>query len=252
MHRQTLAFPIQNKHHLCWGADGLYYYAAHYSAIVVVDILSFCTTVDIAISRGGSIIPTSLNDEVLLQSFADQHNAILARKRNEPGITLSPASIQSLQPGQTVLLPSLNGSTLMALASKLAKPVFAGCFRNSQYLAELLEQEKYFPVLFVAAGERFPNNTLRPSIEDYWGVGSILSSLNGQKTIEAECAVTAFKASADDLTKNLIICESGQELIAGGYAQDVALAAEYNSSNQLPTLTNRKGQIQLSNFQRNL
>lgn len=49
-------------------------------------------------------------------------------------------------------------------------------------------------MLFVAAGERFSNTMLRPSLEDYWGVGSILANLKGDKTVEAEDAIRSFKS----------------------------------------------------------
>ncbi len=244
---EVLNFPIQNKHHLCWGIDGLAYYGDFYSAIVVVDVLSFCTTVDIAISRGGSIIPSAIEDGRLLQSLAEKKSAILAGKRNEPGISLSPASMQSLQPGQTVLLPSPNGSTLIELASKYEKPVFTGCLRNSLALAQLLMQKKYFPVLFVAAGEKFSNKMLRPAIEDYWGVGSILTALDGEKTLEAYSAEKSFELVAGGLQKALIACESGQELYTRGYQRDVELAGDYNASNHTGILINNKGSLQLRN-----
>lgn len=243
---KTLNFPIQNKHHICWGIDGLSYYGAFYSAIVVVDVLSFCTTVDIAVSKGGSIIPTAIEDEFVLQSLAKKQNAFLAKKRSEPGFTLSPASMKALQPKQRVLLPSLNGSTLIDLASKFEKPVFAGCIRNSQALACFLTQKKYFPILFVVAGERFPNRTLRPSMEDLWGVGSILTALDGDKTVEAKCAAENFEATADHLQEALTECESGQELFKSGYQKDIELAADYNASDCVSILINNQGCLQLS------
>ncbi|MDP1608257.1 MAG: 2-phosphosulfolactate phosphatase [Chlamydiales bacterium] len=228
-----------NKHHICWGQDGLAYYGTFFSAIVIVDVLSFCTTVDMALSKGCSIIPTNIEDENLLRSISKERKAILAKKRNEPGITLSPASMQFVDSNQTILLPSLNGSTLIDLASHFEKPVFAGCFRNSQVLSDVLNFKKFFPTLFVAAGERYPNKMLRPSIEDYWGVGSILACLEGEKTIEAEFAIQSFNTASSDLKNNLMACESGQELIAHGFRQDVELAAEYNFSDKISFLSRK-------------
>ena len=170
MKSQDLNYPIVSKHHVCWGQDGVTYYGAFFSAIVIVDVFSFCTTVDIALSKECSIIPTSLKDEEQLLALAENQGAILAKKRNEFGITLSPSSMRNLNPKQTILLPSPNGSTLMDVASHFEKPVFAGCFRNANVLSEFLNLKKFFPVLFVAAGERFPNAMLRPSLEDYWWV----------------------------------------------------------------------------------
>ncbi len=243
---QELSYPIACKHHVCWGQDGIAYYGAFFSAIVIVDVLSFCTTVDLALSKECSIIPTSLKDETQLLSLAERQGAILAKKRNECGITLSPSSMRNLDPKQTILLTSPNGSSLMDIASRFEKPVFAGCFRNSKALSEFLNLREFFPVLFVAAGERFSNAMLKPSLEDYWGVGSILANLNGDKTIEAEDAIQSFNSIASNLTSNLMACESGQELIVHGYEQDVELAAEFNASNVISVLSRRNGSLYLT------
>lgn len=237
MTTDSLNFPISCKHHICWGEDGLSYYGAFFKAIVIVDVLSFGTTVDIALSKGSSIIPTKIENEDQLISISKQQKAIFAKKRNESGITLSPSSMQSLDARQTILLPSPNGSTLVDIATRFEKPVFTGCFRNSKVLADALNFEKFFPVLFVAAGERYPNKKLRPSIEDYWGVGSILANLNYEKSIEAEFAIQSFIAASRDLKNNLISCESGQELLLQGFKQDVELAAELNVSNKISILS---------------
>ena len=52
MTTQSLNFPIAHKHHICFGQDALSYYGSHFLAIVIVDVLSFCTTVDVALFRG--------------------------------------------------------------------------------------------------------------------------------------------------------------------------------------------------------
>lgn len=241
-----LNFPIVHKHHICWGQDGLTYYGDFFAAIVIVDVLSFCTTVDVAISKGCSVIPTKIENKGQLLSLAKQQQAILAKKRNEPGITLSPSSLESIDSKQIILLPSPNGSTLMDLASHFHKPVFAGCFRNAKVLSNCLNLKKFFPILFVAAGERYPNKMLRPAIEDYWGVGSILAAVDGNKTIEAECAIQSFRAISNDIKSNLIACESAQELIVHGYTKDVELAGEYNSSDSISELSERNGCLLLA------
>jgi len=246
MKSQDLNYPVVSKHHVCWGRDGVTYYGAFFSAIVIVDVLSFCTTVDIALSKQCLVIPTALKDEEQLLALAKKQRAVLAKKRNESGVTLSPSSMRNLNPKQIILLPSPNGSTLMDMASCFEKPVFAGCFRNSRVLSDFLNLKKFFPVLFVAAGERFSNAMLRPSLEDYWGVGSILANLNGDKTIEAEDAIRSFKSVAGDITSNLEACESGRELIVHGYGQDVELAGKFNASNNISVLSKRNGDLYLT------
>lgn len=150
----------------------------------------------------------------------------------------------TIQP--STLLPSPNGSTLVDIASQFEKPVFAGCLRNSQAISDVLNCKKIFPILFVAAGERYPNKMLRPCIEDYWGVGSILATLTGEKTIEAEFAIQSFIAASDDLKNNLIACESGQELVLQGFQQDVELAAQLNFSKKISSLSRNNGSSMFS------
>ena len=241
MPTQPLNFPIACQHHVCWGQDGLTYYGAFFKAIVIVDVLSFCTTLDLALSKGSSIIPTKIEHEDELLALSKHHHAILAKKRTEEGVTLSPSSMQYVESNQTILLPSPNGSTLGDIASQFGKPVFAGCFRNSQALAHALNVKGYFPILFVAAGERYPNKGLRPSIEDYWGVGSILARLHGAKTLEADYAMHSYLAASKDLKNNLIACESGLELVLKNFRQDVELAAELDISTTICLLVKRNG-----------
>jgi hypothetical protein len=80
MTTRPLNFPVTCKHHTCWGQDGLSYYGAFYKAIVIVDVLSFCTTVDIALSRGFSVIPTNIENEDDLFSLSQQQKAIFSKK----------------------------------------------------------------------------------------------------------------------------------------------------------------------------
>jgi len=241
----TLNFPVARKHHICWGQDGLTYYGEFFNAIVIVDILSFSTTVDIALSKGCSVIPTEIEKEDQLFALAKEYKALLTKKRNDIGVTSSPSSMQILDYKQPILLPSPNGSTLVDRASRLGKPVFTGCFRNAAFLTARLNFKEFFPVLFVAAGERYSNKSLRPSIEDYWGVGSILANLQGEKTLEADSCIQSFTSASRDLRNKLLACESGQELVLRGFREDVELAAEYNISNNVSLLTKINGCSQL-------
>ena len=115
MTTRSLNFPVACKHHICWGQDGLAYYGAFFKAIVIVDVLSFCTTVDIALSKGCSVIPTNIENEDDLFSLSQKQKAILAKKRNEPGITLSPSSMQFLDSNQTILLPLIKIYTFLII-----------------------------------------------------------------------------------------------------------------------------------------
>jgi phosphosulfolactate phosphohydrolase-like enzyme len=63
-------------------------------------------------------------------------------------------------------------------------------------------------------------------------------ALVGRRSPEAELAAAAFHAVSDRIGALLADCESGRELAELGFAHDVALAAEVNSSRTAPVLRN--------------
>jgi 2-phosphosulfolactate phosphatase len=113
------------------------------------------------------------------------------------------------------------------------------------------------PIGLVPAGERWPDGTLRVAAEDAIGVGAIAAALQqGDATAaqseqghpaatrdrhtlspEAELAVAQFAAATRrGLLPVLSELASGRELIAGGYAEDVRLAADLDVSQAVPRL----------------
>lgn len=95
-------------------------------------------------------------------------------------------------------------------------------------------------VAVIAAGERWPDGSLRPAIEDQWGAGSLLDLLRAEGwaaiSPEANAAADTFRALAGDLADVLAACASGHELITIGYADDVDTAAQLDSSTVVPLL----------------
>jgi 2-phosphosulfolactate phosphatase len=91
-------------------------------------------------------------------------------------------------------------------------------------------------VIVIAAGERWPDDSLRPGIEDLIGAWAIIKKLNGSLSPEAAVAVAAFDAAAESLRDHLMQYSSGRELIEKGYVHDVELAAELDVSQVVPIL----------------
>jgi 2-phosphosulfolactate phosphatase len=131
-----------------------------------------------------------------------------------------------------LVLPSPNGATLSLEAPG---PVLAGCLRNAAAVARAA-QAAGKRVLVLPAGERWPDGSLRPCLEDWLGAGAILDALSGPCSPEAEAARAAFRSLRADLPRILHDCTSGQELVDGGYAEDVDLAAALNVSDTVPVL----------------
>ena len=93
----------------------------------------------------------------------------------------------------------------------------------------------------VAAGERWPDGSLRPAVEDLWGAGAVLAALVdlgiGGLSPEARVAESAYRAVETDLAAAMNACASGQELVDGGFEEDVALAGQLDVADRVPMLS---------------
>jgi 2-phosphosulfolactate phosphatase len=89
-------------------------------------------------------------------------------------------------------------------------------------------------VAVIAAGERWPDGTLRPAWEDLVGAGAVIAALPGTRSPEAQLAADAFEAAR--LDGQLLACMSGRELDELGFRADVALAADLDASPHAPEL----------------
>jgi 2-phosphosulfolactate phosphatase len=198
----------------------------------VVDVLSFSTAVDIAVSRGGSILPYPLKDSSASR-HADSLHAALASSTRGSGYSLSPATLETLPPGYRLVLPSPNGSALCFEAR--CTHVMTACLRNVKAVAmAALRLGSRFAL--VPAGEMWSNGELRPCLEDLLGAGAVISLLAGRRSPEAEAASAAFEYFRGDLRGALRGCGSGKELIERGFAEDVELAAELDVSGSAPLM----------------
>ena len=96
-------------------------------------------------------------------------------------------------------------------------------------------------IAVIAAGERWRTDwSLRPAIEDWLGAGAIIQHLPGQFSPEARLAADAFGSAAGEIAAIIAGCSSGKELIAGGFAEDVALASAIDADHCAPRLTSRE------------
>lgn len=214
-----------------WGLDGVAVLARACAVLVIVDVLSFSTSVDIAVSRGGRVLPVRYRDE---RGEAEARAAGAALPGDGGPWTLRPSSLVDLPDGTFLALPSPNGATLSAAAAETGVPVLAGCLRNAPAVAKAVRTG---PVGIIAAAERWGHvGAPRPCVEDQLGAGAIAHALGGALSPEARLAEAAFLAFADDLPSILRDCSSGRELIAGGHAGDVDLASRHGVSTTVPRL----------------
>ncbi len=213
-----------------WGLQGILNVANLCGVVVVVDVLSFSTCVDIACARNAKIIPYPHNDSTV-DVFARANNAIVAKKRTENGFSLSPQSLLQIAPRTNLVLPSPNGATLSLACT--APVVLAGCLRNAAAVAAFAARQSD-PIAVIAAGERWEDGTLRPAIEDLLGAGAIIHYLQQAKSPEAMIAQSAFVDAETILAEIVSASSSGVELIDKGFPDDVRLAVELDCSNCVP------------------
>src|SRR5580704_2161582 len=282
-----------------WGLQGAQAIGRSADIVVIVDVLSFTTTVSVALDQGAEVYPYPWRDGSA-RAFARQHRAVLAVGRSEVAavrgpvaragaasgkpavdrkaagggvahahpyavsaatalnahgsvesrpqqVSLSPASIRASPGLDRIILPSPNGS---ALASALVDgvegvQVLGACLRNRTSVARWITSQPSRsatpPVIaVVAAGERWPDNSLRPATEDLWGAGSVIAALDSLGVTglspEAHSAAAAWHAVEPTLAAALASCGSGAELVGAGFGGDVVIAGELDASACVPLL----------------
>lgn len=226
-----------------WGPAGAAAVTPGADVAVVVDVLSFTTTVTVAVERGIEVHPFPWHDD-RAAAYAAELGADLAvgrlEARERPGLaSLSPVSVATVEGVRRLVLPSPNGSTISAALAESGAEVLAGSLRNAAAVAAHLGERVAAgaTVAVVAAGERWPDGSLRPAAEDLWGAGALLTGLDPELlSPEARLAVDAYGAVAGRLAESLAACASGRELVDRGFAADVAAAADRDASPVVPRL----------------
>jgi 2-phosphosulfolactate phosphatase len=228
-----------------WGRRGAREAAERGDIVIVVDVLSFSSTVVSALSHGAVIYPYPPNKDG--QKYAKTVGAeyILGRaeaaKAGKP--TLSPVTFDESHSNKKYVLTSLNGAFCTWIASEVPA-LLIGSLLNAAAVASIanrLQMQTKATITVVPCGEQWDGvreheDTLRPSMEDYLGAGAILSYLTGTKSPEADLAKLAFLNSKDKINEIIWECGSGRELRAKGFENDVAHCSRLNAFETVPIL----------------
>jgi 2-phosphosulfolactate phosphatase len=214
-----------------WGPPGVQSLAGC-RTFIVIDVLSFTTCVSVAAAAGAVVFPAPARDAAAAE-LAAREGAVLAAARGA-GYSLSPESLVGAPAGLRLVLPSPNGATV-SLAAEGPGRVLAGCLRNRSAVAARAAALGG-PFALIPAGERWPDGSLRPALEDWMGAGAIAALLPGNRSPEAAAAVAIFEASAPALLSALRACASGRELIERGFPADVDVAAALDRDAVAPEL----------------
>jgi 2-phosphosulfolactate phosphatase len=230
-----------------WVLAGAAALAPSSACLVIVDILSFTTSVTVAVEAGTRVFTYAWRDETAV-GFARQHQARLAADHRTASAdspwSLSPAALRRAPFTARLVLPSPNGSAISAAAADSGATVIAACLRNMNAVGRWLAEHGFGtpqqPVTVIAAGERWPDGNLRPALEDLLGVGAVIAAISehsrGVLSAEADAARACFEGTSD-LASAVTDSASGRELAERGFPDDVAIATEINSCRVVPLLT---------------
>ncbi|MBC9711871.1 2-phosphosulfolactate phosphatase [Streptomyces sp. TRM66268-LWL] len=227
-----------------WGPAGARQLGSSVACLVVVDVLSFTTSVDVAVAAGAQVLPYPWRDDSAA-AYAKEQGAALAVGRRAVSAahpwSLSPASLRGAELPPRLVLPSPNGSTIAAAAPD-GVAVVAACLRNASAVGSWLTGAGYGtsarPVGVIASGEQWPDGALRPAIEDLLGAGAVIAALGapGELSPEAAGARAVFDGT-QDVEAAVRAGASGRELVAYGFPQDVDVAVERDVSRTVPLLS---------------
>ena len=226
--------PLSQQSWACRCESGLGGVAALAAAdvTIVVDVLTFTTCVEVAVSRGVTILPYRWSDSSAVE-FARTQGAELAGKRGQARYSLAPGSFLNAPAGLRCVLPSPNGAEITLKAVTSSPVLLAGSLRNARAVATAARQlGASFNV--IPAGERWPDGSLRPALEDWLGAGAILQELPGSRSPEADAAVGLFERYRGRLVDTLGDSGSGRELAERGHPQDKLIAGQLDASTSVP------------------
>lgn len=223
-----------------WGPVGAARVAGD-GAVVVVDVLSFSTSVSVLVERDTAVVPAPWRDD-RAASLARDHDAEIAVGRREvteaSPWSLSPAALRRAPATPRLVLPSPNGSAIAAASTGV---VVAACLRNATAVGRWLGEQGYGvdrAVSVIPAGERWPDGSLRPALEDLLGAGAVIAALASVSLSPEAVAARALHATMTpaSIADAVRTCASGLELVGGGFGEDLDIALELDQSGVVPVL----------------
>jgi 2-phosphosulfolactate phosphatase len=220
-----------------WGVAGATLLASAVDVLIVVDVLSFTTCVDVVVSRGSQVYPVA-SDGGEATTVVRDIGGVLAVGRHavdaDHPFSLSPASLAGMESGVRLVLPSPNGAAICADAGSRDVVLLAACIRNASAVAAYA-MTAGATLGVVPAGERWADGTVRVAVEDLVGAGLVLGALGGRPSPEAAVAIAAVEKL--DL-RRLWDCASARELVAMGFADDLSIAFAKDVSTAAPVFAN--------------
>ena len=207
--------------------------------LVVVDVMSFSTVVEVAVSRGAHVMPSHFKLAVESAELAKLYGAQVVAQRAQRSAaspyTLSLETLDALPRDARLVLPTVNGARCVRAASEnRVATILAGCLRNASAVAAYARgRAGGTAIAVIAAGERWADGTLRPALEDDLAAGAIIAALDpdgSSSSPEARYIARGYRAGREMLAETLRDCVSARELTVAGYAADVERSLEPTSA----------------------
>lgn len=228
-----------------WGKRGAREAADRGDIVIIVDVLSFSSTVISALENGALIYPypPHLNGKEYANKIGAQYILGRAEAAKLELPTLSPVSFNRSHSNHKYVLSSLNGAFCTWIASRV--PILligsllnanAVAIAANQFSASLKANVSVIPCGEVWGDVEEFEDALRPAIEDYLGAGAILTHLQGSKSPDAEVCIGAFQHAKTNLDHLIMECASGMELRERGFAEDVKHCSQLNIYQTVPIL----------------
>ena len=226
-----------------WGPTGAGAIAEGADVAVVVDVLSFTTTLTVAVERGIEVWPFPWKDE-RAPAYAEERDAALAvgrrAAREAAGGRDQPQPRRHGPPHGCLETGAPVAQRVEDLCRSRRRRGRGGRRLPPQPHGGRPQPQRDRHGRGGRRGERWPDGSLRPCAEDLWGAGATIAALVDlgatDLSPEARVAEAAFRAVAGDVPAQLRDCAGGRELTAAGFGPDVAVAAELDVTDVVPVL----------------
>lgn len=190
--------------HCCWGFKLTDTLVTQYDICIVVDVLSFSTSIDL----------------------------LLGAKENLQDDTASNSLVNHLSP-QKLTVPSPVGLPIQLDISH--KAVLIGCLRNARAVAKAARMLGN-SVLVIPVGDKLAEEEFKTCSEDFIAAGAIISYLKGIGTAESDAALDVYNSSKGNLEEMIRLSSSARKMLLSGYLTEVDEACQFNKSKNVPLL----------------
>lgn len=190
--------------HCCWGFKLDDDVTIQYDVCIIVDVLSFSTSIDLLLSSKEYTNNFPVSDKLL--------NHLSSANLNIPSPVGLPVQLNLHQ-----------------------KPVLFGCLRNARAVAKVATQLGD-SVLLIPVGDKLSEEEFKTCSEDYIAAGAIISYMKGVRSAESRAALDIYNSSKGNLEEMVKLSSSARHMMLGGFLAEVDLACQFNRSKHAPLL----------------